>query len=438
MDYGALGLQASQAAEAAEVHLPAIDQLQPAASTPEPSRHTAVDASSEYQHRFLDRRSYAELVGSPAPRSAPGSPNTAVQHRTLLQPASAARLKQLSPSQNRPTPASGRNTKKAHPLYAPMSAPRQGNTQHRKAKQKADTVFAIRQPASASASKAPAAKQSASDANALRQLIGAAHQDCIAENTHDAGADAPAQEMDHTALRQHARPSGLAGLLGAQQPPVQAEAIESDFQPGAAAQTEPQQQSPARSCARRQSLLDVINEGEMPPPDVQVPKGSAGPAAEHTPMQAGPAAGKLLRHIQAAQTPSMMLQRQFIAKLQDSPAQASSQLAKPASGGSLCQRLNSILQNEKAHRTQVETTGGTGWATMTVTITQQQLEGHVMKCRCYRNHDKSDLLFVMFNKGVSKDVELYVGNTVKVHAPWTVLQPEGYSSQVILCFHASA
>ena len=332
----------------------------------------------------------------------------------------------------------GRTTKKAHPLYGPASAPRQSShTQQRKQKQKQIASFAIRQPATAALVNASAIKQNATRPEALRQLLGAAQKsDAAPESTHQS-VNVRSVEPLHKAAA-GSRPTGLAALLGVAQP-ADAELIEQEPQHPEAVFDAHSHASPRAPAARRQSLLDIMIDGEMPPDDSAMPNCNPAVNNASTPMPTATRGTRLQQSSQASHTPSMMLQRQFIAKLQDAPAAPSSQLARPpALTASLSARLTSIAQHEKAQRAQFEATGSTGGDMMTVTIVQQQLEGHIVKCRCYKGHDVSDKLFVMFHNKLSRDVSLHVGSSVNVHAPWTLLHPTGCSTPVILCFHVAA
>lgn len=359
---------------------------------------------------------------------------------TLLQQATMPTTRQVSPGHAKQTPMLGRSNKAVHPLYGPASVSRQGNTQ-RKTKQKPDAGFAIRQPTSAASAKAIVSRQVGTQPNALRHLLGAASQHGPAA----IGSTMPAAQTTHDSSRgtvaRSERPIGAAALLGVAQPAEAAafELIDPESEGQDAAWDVPKNASPCQPVARRQSLLDAMIEGELAPDEMLAAKGNIGNLNASTPMLEESRGNKLHQSSHVAHTPSMMLQRQFIAKLQNTPLAACSQVARPAaSSASLSARLASILQHEKDQRAHFEATGCTNGETVTVTIVQQQLEGHIVKCRCHKMHDLSDHLFVIFNNKMYNDVSLHVGTTVKVHAPWTTMQVKDCSIPVLLCFHATA
>ena len=362
---------------------------------------------------------------------------------TLLQQATVPRPKQLSPVQPKQTPVLGRSTKKVHPLYGPASVSRQSSSQPRKAKQKQGTSFAIRQPTIANPAAATVNKQSGAQSNALRQLLGATHGTSAAPGSNtDLSPKTNALAPSHRA-GSSSRPTGLAALLGVAHPSKHEdpESVEREPQDESAAGGMPADSSPQQPTARRQSLLDAMISGELAPDESHLPDDGAALLNDSTPMPTAfrGTEQQQQQSTQAMHTPSMMLQRQFIAKLQDAPVAPSSQLVRPAApSASLSARLISILQHEKAQHASFEAVGSTGRETMSVTIVQQQLEGHVVKCRCYKGHDVSDKLFVMFNNKLSKDVSLHVGSSVTLHAPWTHLQLRGCSVPTVMCLHVSA
>ena len=443
-DYAAVGRHASQAVAAAQSWQDFEDcaDADPGAGTPQPSRHAALDAGSEFQHIKLHTApGYTEPAFSPPARPNLASPTTGVKGMTLLQQATAPRPKQLSPVQPKQTPALGRSTKKVHPLYGPASVSRQSSTQPRKAKQKQGTSFAIRQPATANPAAATGNNPSGAQPNALRQLLGATRSTSAApESNTDLSPKTNALAPLHRA-GSSSRPTGLAALLGVAHPTKHedTEFVEREPQDESAAGGVPVDSSPRQPPARRQSLLDAMITGELAPDEPHIADGGAAMLNDNTPMPTAFRGTEQQQSTQAMHTPSMMLQRQFIAKMQDVPVAPSSQLARPAApSASLSARLTSIVQHEKAQHASFEAVGSTGGETMTVTIVQQQLEGHVVKCRCYRGHDVSDKLFVMFNNKLSKDVSLHVGSSVTLHAPWTHLQLHGYSVPTVMCLHVSA
>ena len=440
------GQHESQAIGAAESWRDADNfaHLDPTVNTPQPTRHAAADAGSEYQQiKLHNAPTYHEPVFSPPGRPDLASPSSGVKQMTLLQQATVPRPKQSSPLQPRQTPMPGRTTKKVHPLYGPASAPRlSSHTQQRKQKQKQGTGFAIRQPATTSTPivNAVAGKQNATHPEALRQLLAAAQKsDALPESSCHFG-NAMFVEVPRRAAAASSRRTGLAALLGGAQPAdADAELIEHEPQNPEADFDVHIHVSPRAPAARRQSLLDIMIDGELLLNEPALLNNNTAVNNASTPMPTANRSTRLQQSAQATHTPGMMLQRQFIAKLQDAPAALSSQLARPpAPSASLSARLTSIVQHEKAQRAQLEATGSAGGDMMTVTIVQQQLEGHIVKCRCYRGHNVSDKVFVMFHNKLSKDVGLHVGSSVNVHAPWTHLQLAGSGTPVILCFHVAA
>ncbi len=367
---------------------------------------------------------HEELPAAPASQPGPASPNAPSRaHPLFSQAAPAQQGSQQAHDQgyNRQTPAvRTKSSKKTHPLYTSAPATHQKPSQQRKAKQKIGNGFAIRQPVQAPA----AGSKPISTADALRQLTGTpADKQAHALGQHNAGTG------------QQPRAGSIAELLGDIVPVNHDDVIE---------EVEAQDQqlqllSPSRQQLTK-SLLDSMLDGEARHIEIPMPgaeQAHAGtpwtPAVRHTRVQA---AG----HNTAA-TPSMTLQRQFIASLQDTPVASASQFTASrsrATPGSLTARLNRIVQLEKAQQAQFEAAGSLGGQTMDVTITEHCLEGHVIKCRCCKAGNEADQVFVMFSNKLSRDVNLLVGGHVTIHAPWTDLQIDGCSVPVILCQYVSA
>lgn len=431
--------QAIAAAESWQDHH-SLANLNPAAESPLPANHAAADAGSECQHAKLrSGPSYTEEAFSP-PTRLQLSPTSGVKGMTLLQQATLPRPKHFSPARPRQTPVPSRSTKKEHPIYGSTSASRPGSS-HRKVKQKANAGFAIRQPSAMDPALASSSRQPVSQAAALRQLLGAAPQSSTASQQSTAQAAHPVHNLSYCTTARHGQPSNAPAVLGAApfSEAADAELIDLESEDQGEAWALQNCASPEQPAARRQSLLDTMIDGQLPP---------SGPYAESyvtdkppasTPMPDASRDTRLPTSTQPAHTPGMMLQRQFIAQLQDAPVAVPSHSRRPAaSAATLSARLAAILQHEKAQKAHFEATGITNEATMTVTIVQQQLEGHIVKCRCQAVHDGPDSLFVMFNTKLNKEVKLYVGSTVKLHAPWTTVQLSDCSIPVLLCYNVSA
>lgn len=404
--------------------------LSAAAVTPQPARTGTADASSSHQP---DRRfSHGERHNTegnrtsalPASQARPVSPNLANRVNLLLSEAAApgqSAHKQTVHSLQ--TPGFRPKSKKPHPLYTPV--PGTGKTtQQKKGKPKAGGGFAIRQPAATGT-----AATKPINTNALDQLLGLSTQSTSAVNQgHSLAQQNQAGQQD--------RPGSIAELLGITEPinPVEGiEEMEDEVQDVQHLQSHQHQDS-------AQQLLDTMLEGKLSPaqerpfspaplhhaPSLWTPAARASDTAEDRP--------------QAAVTPAMTLQRQFIASLQHTPAvpvsrHTSSRSQAPP--GTLSARLSRIVQLEKGQQTQFQTTGSLGGQTMDVTVVEHRLEGHVIKCRCHKANE-ADQVFVMFNSKLCVNVNLSPGCRVTLHAPWTDLQLASCSIPVLLCQFVSA
>jgi len=407
------------------------------AVTPQVARTGAADASSSHQperhHSFTDHYGHNDPADIPGSQAAPASPHIPGRHHFLLtqaagmQQGSQQTHNQGNTRHHQQTPAfHAKSGKKSHPLYTPAPLPRQKPAQQKKAKHRSDSGFAIRQPPQSVAS----ASKPVSTADAFRQLTGHPPDSVPASNLLQNSA--PGASARHQVGPQP-RHGSIAELLSDIQPVTHEDTIE---------EVEAQDQqlhlsSPSRQDNAR-SLLNSMLEGE-PQHDIQR---SMPQAPATTPWT--PAVRQVSAHPtghDSAATPSMTLQRQFIASLQDTPVAPASQFTagrSRAAPGSLTARLNRVLQLEKAQQAQFETAGSLGSQTMEVTITEHRLEGHVIKCRCCKDGNEAAQVFVMFNSKLSRDVTLSVGSRVTLHAPWTDLQLEGCSVPVILCPFFSA
>ncbi len=403
------------------------------AATPQVARTGAADASSSHQpdrhhsltNHYIEHDDPADIPGSQAAAASPYMPG---RHHFLLtqtagrQQDSQQTHNQGNSRQHQQTPAfHAKSGKKSHPLYTPAPLPRQKPAQQKKAKQRGGSGFAIRQPPQSAAS----ASKPASTADALRQLTGNPPASNVLQKSAS-GANARHQ------IGPQPRHGSIAELLNDIQPVTHEDTIE---------EVEAQDQQPHLSSPSHQdnarSLLNSMLEGE-PQHDIQ----SMPQAPATSPWT--PAVRQVSAHPtghDSAATPSMKLQRQFIASLQDTPVAPASQFTagrSRAAPGSLAARLNRVLQLEKAQQAQLETAGSLGGQTMEVAITEHRLEGHVIKCRCCKDGNEAAQVYVMFNSRLSRDVTLSVGSRVTLHAPWTDLQLEGCSVPVILCPFFSA
>ncbi|DBA94761.1 TPA: hypothetical protein ACH3X1_002308 [Trebouxia sp. C0004] len=410
-----------------------------AAATPQVARTGSADTSSSHQpdrhHSFTNRYpAQDDSANTPGSQAAAASPYMPGRHQLLftqaagMQQGSQQTHNQGSTRPHQQTPAfhakSGK--KNVYPLYTPAPLPRQNPAQQKKAKHRSGSGFAIRQPPQSVVS----AFKPASTADAFRQLTGNPPNSVPASNllpNSAPGASASNQ------VGPQPRHGSVAELLSDIQTVTHEDTIE---------EVEAQDQqlhlsSPSRQDNAR-SLLNSMLEGK-PQHDIQR---SMPQAPATTPWT--PAVRQVSVHPTghaSAATPSMTLQRQFIASLQDTPIAPASQFTAGRSRavpGSLTARLNRVLQLEKAQQAQFESAGSLGSQTMEVTITEHRLEGHVIKCRCCQDDDEAAQLFVMFNSKLSRDVTLSVGSRVTLHAPWTDLRLEGCNVPVILCPFFSA
>ena len=404
--------------------------LSAAAITPQPARTGTADASSSHQpDRRFSHGEQHNMEGNrasavSASQARPVSPNVSSRVNLLLSEAAApgqSAHKQIAHSVQ--TPGFRPKSKKPHPLYTP--APGTGKTtQQRKVKPKAGGGFAIRQPAATGT-----AATKPKTTHALDQLLGLSTQSTSAVNQGHCLAQ-------RNQVGQQDRPGSIAELLGIAEPinPVESiEEVDEEVQDVQHLQSHQHQDS-----ARQ--LLDTMLEGRLSPAQDR-PLSPAPQHHAHSPWTpatraSDPAEGRP----EAAVTPAMTLQRQFIASLQHTPAvpisrHTSSRLQAPP--GTLSARLSRIVQLEKAQQTQFQATGSLGGQTMDITIIEHRLEGHVIKCRCHKLHE-ADQLFVMFNSKLCVNVNLSPGCRVTLHAPWTDLQLASCSIPVILCQYVSA
>lgn len=404
--------------------------LTAAAMTPQPARTGTADASSSHQpDRRFSHDEQHNLEGNrtsalPAPQARPVSPNLSSRVNLLLSQAAApgqSAHKQTAHSLQ--TPGFRPKSKKPHPLYTP--APGTGKTtQQKKGKPKAGSGFAIRQPAATGT-----AATKPSTTNALDQLLGLSTQITSAVNQ---GRSLAQQNQ----VGQQDRPGSIAELLGISEPINSVEGIEEvdeEVQDVQHLQSHQHQDS-------AQQLLDTMLEGRLSPAQER----PLSPAVQHhapspwtpTARASDTAEGRP----EAAVTPAMTLQRQFIASLQHTPAVPVSRHTSgrsQAPPGTLSARLSRIVQLEKAQQTQFQATGSLGGRTMDVTVIQHCSEGHVIKCRCHKLHE-ADQVFVMFSSKLCANVNLSPGCCVTLHAPWTDLQLASCSIPVILCQYVSA
>jgi hypothetical protein len=72
-----------------------------------------------------------------------------------------------------------------------------------------------------------------------------------------------------------------------------------------------------------------------------------------------------------------------------------------------------------------------------MTITERQIEAHVVKCCCTSNRAGFENVFVMFNSKLPgpADMSLEVGDQVVIYEPWTLLQLPSTSVPVVLCHY---
>ncbi|KAA6429378.1 MAG: hypothetical protein FRX49_00772 [Trebouxia sp. A1-2] len=383
---------ASQALEAAAAYAERGGAVSPqfdAAATPQVARTGAADASSSHQpgrhHSFTNyypgHNDPADILGSQAALASPYIPGK--HHLLLTQAAGFQQGSQQTHSQgntrhHQQTPVfHAKSGKKSHPLYTPAPLPRQKPAQQKKAKQRSGSGFAIRQPPQSAAS----ASKPASTADAFRQLTGNLPNSVSASNVLP--NPAPGASARHQ-VGPHSRHGLIAELLSDIQPNTHEDTIEEVE----AQDQQPHLLSPSRQDNAR-SLLNSMLEGK-PQHDIQR---SLSQAPATTPWT--PAVRQVSAHPtghDSAATPSMTLQRQFIASLQDTPVAPASQFTASrsrAAPGSLAARLNRVLQLEKAQQAQFETAGSLGGQTMEVTITEHRLEGHVIKCRCCKDGNEA-------------------------------------------------
>lgn len=407
-----------------------------ATHTPQVARRGTADASSSH----LPERHYSftsqppvhdDETNAPMWQAGPASPHLPSRSHLLIPDAVAAQQAgqqaHISTCSKQRPAFQARSSKKTHPLYTPASAPRQHRQAHqKKAIPKLGTGFAIRQPAPSAAALAPC--KPVNTAEALRQLTGA-HANTQAAASHR--QNPPSARQQEGSMTPQARPGSIAELLSDIRPVHHDDAIEDiDTRDQQLHLLSPSRQDNARS------LLNSVLEGEAQHAEGSLPQPAASPwtpAVRPAPAQG---AGQ-----DPAATPSMTLQRQFIASLQDTPVSSASQFTvgrSRAAPGSLTARLDRVLQLEKAQQAQFEAAGTLGRQTMNVSITEHRLDGHVIKCRCCKEGNEADQVFVMFNSKLSRDVNLSVGSYVTLHAPWTELQLAGCSTLVILCQYVSA
>ena len=351
-----------------------------------------------------------------AVRNVPGEEDSPGWQAPIAPPASQQEQHQLYSRQISTIP-NAKSSKKTHPLYTSTPSYTKKATQQRKPKAKPNDGFAIRLPATQTSS----AMKPFSTSDALRQLTGAS-------------VNRPSVANDSTV--QEPRPGSIAELLGDIQVANPGDTIEEIE----AQEVQPALLSPSRQDNTR-SLLDSIIDGQAHTTERPPVQGQQLHA--QTPVMA-----RLPQHCAAhasASTPSMTLQRQFIAGLQDTRTASDSQLQYSSSrtrgnaaAGSLTARLNKVLQLEKAQHAQFEASGSLDRHTMNVIITEQCLEGRVIKCRCHKGQNSADQLFVYFNSKFCHNVSLQTGCCVTLHAPWTELHIKGCSIAAILCQFVSA
>lgn len=404
-----------------------------AAITPQPARTGIADASSSHQpgrhYSHADQHDTGGKHASAVSQAKTMLPNSYSGANMLLS--------QVAPPQQADQPAHKKahslhtpgfhiKPKKHHPLYTQASV--SGNsTQQKKGKLKAGGGFAIRQPAAATAG--TVATKPISTKDALHLLVGVpTHRNSSLDKGHH-----PVQQD---------RPGSIAELLGITEASNVDEGVEDvdvDVQVDVDVREVQQLQSPDHRDSARQ-LLDSMLEGRLSPaherPMSQAPQRPA--PSPWTPVaRMSDTADK--GGSDAAATPAMTLQRQFIASLQDTPGVSTSRHTSgrsQAAPGTLSARLNRIVQLEKAQQTQFQATGSLGRQTMDVTVTEQRLEGHVVKCRCHKLKEAGQV-FAMFNSKLCSGVNLSPGCHVTLHAPWTEVHLEGCSTPVILCQHVS-
>ncbi|KAL3160880.1 hypothetical protein ABBQ38_009273 [Trebouxia sp. C0009 RCD-2024] len=349
-----------------------------AAITPQPARTGIADASSSHQpgrhYSHAEQRDTGGLNPSALSQAKSALPTSSGAANLLFSPRAPpqqAGQPAHKKAQNVQTPGFHIKTKKPHPLYKPVSVPGK-SIQQKKGKPKAGGGFAIRQPAAA-ATAGPAATKPISTKDALSLLVGAPTQRKSALN-----AERHSVQQD--------RPGSIAELLGITEPINPDEGVEDVDVDVLELQ---QQQSPDHPDSARQ-LLDTMLEGRLSPaqerPVSQAPLRPA--PSPWTP--AARASDTADRGHDAALTPAVTLQRQFIASLQDTPAVSTSRYTSgrsQAMPGTLSGRLNRIVQLEKAQQIQFQATGSLGRQTMDVTVAEHRLEGHIVKCRCHKSND---------------------------------------------------
>ena len=404
--------------------------LNAAAMTPQPARTGTADASSSHQperhhsHAEQHDTEYNKTSAVPASQANPLSPHVSSRVDLLLSQAAAPGQSALKETAHGlQTPGFRSKPKKHHPLYTPASAPGR-TTQQKKGKSKAGGGFGIRQPV---AMAGPALTKVLNTKDALHQLVGPPPQTNLALNQQHSS-------VQHNQTDHQGRPESIAELLGMLEPVNPEEGIED-------VEVEVQDTHPLQPPDSAQQLLDTMLEGRLSP--AQARPLSQAPQRAHEPSPWTPAARALdaiENRLEAAVTPAMTLQRQFIASLQDAPAVSTSRHTSgrsQAMPGTLSARLHRILQLEKAQQTQFQATGSLGRQTMDVTITGHRLEGHIVKCRCHKLHT-ADQVFVMFSNKFCFNVNLSPGICVTLHAPWTELHLEGCTIPVILCQYVSS
>ena len=264
-----------------------------------------------------------------------------------------------------------------------------------------------------------------STTDALRQLVSVPHHGKPALHQGQ-----PSQHESHAGV-QPQRPGSIAQLLGIAGRTNPEEHIE-DM--GAEELHSPDQYGSDSA----KDLLDSMLEGRLSQArERQMLQGLQHPATPPwTPAVRGPSTAH-----DGTVTPGMTLQQQFIASLQDTPAVPTSRITSgrsQAAPGTLTARLNRIVQLAKAQQAQFEATGSLGRQSLDVTITEHQSEGHIVKCRCFKENNEAEQVFVMFNSKMCRDVGLSAGCQVTLHAPWTDLQLPECSIPVILCQFVSA
>lgn len=423
---------ASQALEAAGAQAEGGNLSSPfiaATNTPQVARTGTADASSSHQperhYSFTSQLPvHDDNTNAPMWQAGPASPHLPSRSHLLIPDGVAAQQAgqqaHISTCTKQRPGFQARSSKKTHPLYTPASVPRQHRQVHqKKAIPKLGTGFAIRQPAPSAAALAPC--KPTNTIEALRQLTGG-HANTQAASSHR--QNPPSARQQEGSIAPQPRPGSI-------RPVSHDDAIEdTDARDQQLHLLSPSRQDNARS------LLNSMLEGEAQHVEGSLPQPAASPWTPVVRPAHAQGAGQ-----DPAATPSMTLQRQFIASLQDTPVSSASQFTvsrSRAAPGSLTARLDRVLQLEKAQQAQFEAAGTLGRQTMNVSITEHRLEGHVIKCRCCKEGNEADQVFVMFNSKLSRDVNLSVGSYLTLHAPWTELQLAGCSTLVILCQYVSA